>query len=128
MPVTTIVGDEVQQGPPRATRPEFSFRTRLEAELYQLRFAYNSRMQRWFMDVQAPDGTDIVRGIRVATGHNLIRPFQADPRLPRGQLFVVDDSGADRDPDRFGWRGDFRLVYRPIAIVTGAAGTDNEVD
>ncbi len=120
------MADEVQQGPPRALSPEFAFRARLDGLLYGLRFVYNSRMQRWFMDLEGADGTPLVSGLRVAAGHNMLRPFVA-AGFPPGQLFALDDSGLGRDPDRFGWRGDFRLIYRPAADVLAAAGTVEEV-
>lgn len=118
--------DQVLLAPQRSDRPSFRWRTRLEGSFYNLRLVWNSRAQRWLLDISDAVGLPIATGIGIVTGVDMLRPF-ADSRLPGGQLFARDESGRGRLPTRDGWRADFRLLYRTVADVAAAAGTDDEV-
>jgi hypothetical protein len=121
------MSDQHVLAPLRTTRPAFRWRSRLDGTVYGFRLAYNTRNDRWYLDVQTADGTAVVSGLRVSTGVSLLAPFGENPNLPPGQLFVRDDSGADREPGLAAFRSDHRLIYRPEADVELAAGTSNEV-
>jgi hypothetical protein len=113
-------------GPQRTNRPAFRFRTRLEGEFWAFRLVWNTRVHAWFLDVISADGVDLVTGLRIAEGLDLLGAF-SDTTLPPGQLFVVDDSGLHRDPPRNAWTEGWRLKYRPTSDVQAAAGTADEV-
>lgn len=113
-------------GPTRTDRPAYRWRNRLDGEFWAMRMVWNSRVQRWYLDIANAAGTAVVEGLAVVTGHDLLAPIPAGNRPP-GQLFVVDDSGAGRVPTRRGFLGDFRMVYRPEADVVAASGTSSEV-
>lgn len=110
----------------RADRPSFRWRTRLDGAFYHLRLVWISRVHRWILDIADAANNPIALGIGVTVGCDLLAPLSAEGRPP-GQLFATDDSGAGRNPTRNGWRGDFRLIYRPAADVAAAFGTDDEV-
>lgn len=114
-------------GAQRSTRPVRLWRTRLEgADFWGFRLVWNSRARRWLLDVSTGLGSPVVLGRGVVVDLDLLADVSVDGRPP-GQLFVRDDSGAGRIPGLYGWRGDFRMLYRPIADVEAAVGTADEV-
>lgn len=113
--------------PSTTDRTGMRFRVRLEATVIALRLNFNTRARSWTLDLEAEDGSPIVRGLRLVEGVDLLAPFRYDGRLPPGQLFVRDTSGAHRDPGRDDLRADVRIVYRPAADVEIARGTSAEV-
>jgi hypothetical protein len=113
--------------PSTTDRTGMRFRVRLEATVIALRLNFNTRARSWTLDLEAEDGSPIVRGLRLVEGVDLLAPFRYDGRLPPGQLFVRDTSGAHRDPGRDDLRADVRIVYRPAADVELARGTSAEV-
>lgn len=121
------MSDLVLLAPSTTDRTAMRFRSRLESVTIALRLNFNSRARTWTLDIEASDGAPIVRGLRLVEGVDLLAPFRYDDRLPPGQLFVRDTSGAHRDPGRDDLRADVRMIYRPIADVVAARGTTSEV-
>lgn len=120
------MADVTLLGPQRSAKAEIRFRERLDGSWYGFRLVWYLRANRWFLDIADAAGATIVSGIGVVTDADMLAPIVRG-RRPPGQLFVRDDAGLGRSPTRTGWARDFRLIYRPEADVTAAAGTLDEV-
>lgn len=68
--------------------PNYEFKTDLDGVTYTLSFRYNSRMDRWIMDIKTEDDDPIIMGIPILLGVSLIKRF-ADSRLPAGDIFAI---------------------------------------
>jgi len=73
-----------QQGVPFWTQ-----RTTLDGRDYNLRFAWNQREARWYLDILAGGGDPILTGLKLITNWPLLRSYHADPRVPPGELGVL---------------------------------------
>lgn len=94
--------------------PRQTFQVRLSNILYRLRLQYNDRTDRWSMSIYDGEDNPIIAGMALVINFPLF--FGArDPRLPPGQIFVIDPSGRQTlEPDRTAWSEsgqDLRLVY-----------------
>jgi uncharacterized protein DUF6983 len=86
--------------------PLYEERVTLERQEYLLRFDYNGREDRWYLDVALIDGTLLVRGWKLVTGVMLGNRV-ADRRMPGGR-FVVHTQDADDSAPGFGELGEGR--------------------
>jgi hypothetical protein len=68
--------------------PNYEFKTDLDGVTYTLAFRYNSRMDRWIMDIKTEDDDPIIMGIPILLGVSLVKRF-ADSRLPAGDIFAI---------------------------------------
>lgn len=86
----------------------------LDGRAYVLRGQYNGRSDQWTLDILTRTGEPIVLGKRLVLDYPLLR-FETDPRLPPGEMWVVDPTGRSRgDPCRGCFIDDLRLVYAPL--------------
>ena len=113
--------------PQRTDRPAYRFRERLDGDDFQLRLHYNSRVQRWTLDLRDDNGNALALGVPALTGVSLFEPWRGFVGWPAGQIFFADPSGADADAGRNDLRAEIRMVYRPAEDVAAAVGTDAEV-
>lgn len=97
--------------PVRSDLPAYSFTMELEQANYRFKFRFNSRMSRWFMDIQDTDETDIITGIPMLTGTDLLSRF-VDDNLPPGQFICLDETGAGKNATRYDFGEDVKLLYR----------------
>lgn len=83
-------------------------RTTLDGRDYNLRFAWNQREERWYLDINAGDDTPLLVGVKLVTNWPLLLGRHADPRLPDGELMVRttlrDDSPPGLNDMGFGLR------------------------
>lgn len=96
--------------PVRSDLPSFTFKQELEGTVYTFDFRYNVRFECWIMDIRTEQGADILLGIPVQTDVDIASRF-LDARLPRGQFAVIDETGAQRNPDRETFGGEVKLFY-----------------
>ena len=68
----------------------FDQRVELGERSYVLNFAWNARAGYWALDLSDADGVELVTGIALVTNRLLLRRYKADPRLPEGDLFMLD--------------------------------------
>lgn len=78
--------------------PYYTFRTKLDGRDYNFRFAWNQRMERWFMDIMDTEENPLALGIKIVANQRLLRFYQHDDRLPPGELMAVDLSGDGSPP------------------------------
>lgn len=72
----------------------YSFTRELDGVVYLLRIRYNRRIDSWTLDF-----VDVVNGIRLAGGQDLLRQFK-HLEVPAGRLEVVDLDGVFTEPDK----------------------------
>ena len=85
--------------------------TTLDDVSFVLTFAWSQREGRWILDIADAEGAAIVSGLALVTSQPLLRGV-VDPRRPRGELIVMDTSGAEDLDPAFADLGDrFALMY-----------------
>lgn len=72
---------------------DYSMSIKLSGSTYRLRFRWNSRQERWLMDI-GDDAGLILSSLVLNVGIALFRRYQST-RLPPGDLIVVDTTGAN---------------------------------
>jgi len=85
--------------------PYHSIRTRLEGRDYILHFAYNQREARWYLSIHDDEDIALVQSIKLVTNWPLLRFYHHDPRVPPGDMMVIDQTNGDKAPpglDDFG--------------------------
>lgn len=82
---------------PTYTDPFYSYTIALEGRPYVFEFRYNQREDAWYFSVALPDGTDLVRGVKVVCGISLLKKA-ADVRLPPGMLTAIPKGEDDSPP------------------------------
>jgi hypothetical protein len=85
--------------PVDAGTPHYSESVALGASVYVLTFRYNSRMDRWIMDIADSNANTLLTGMPVLSMASVLRTLKGSvPGLPKGLLFAADLSGAGADP------------------------------
>lgn len=69
----------------------------LDGNPYRLRLAWNVRAESFALDVSTADGTPILTGIKAVANYGLISRHKST-LLPRGELYLVQDSGPPTRP------------------------------
>lgn len=96
--------------PIRNDIPAYTEQLDLEGTRYFMRFKFNSRVDRWFMDLLDENQSEILNGIKIIVDFDLLGRFK-DERLPPGLLYAVDESGNENQPDRLNFSNDVTLLY-----------------
>jgi len=97
--------------PVRSDIPAYSFQITLEGSVFTMHFRYNTRAERWFMDLNDVDDVEIVSGIPLLYGLPLFDRFKYE-ELPLGRFILLDETGEKRNPTRDGLGEDFKLLYK----------------
>lgn len=84
----------------------------LDGNTYRFTISWNLETEKWYMDLKGLNNTVEVNGIALLPGKNLLAPYGF---YQLGELWVIDNSGANEDPDydQFGSR--WTLEYTPLA-------------
>lgn len=95
----------VKEIPVRSDVPSYEFQIELDEVTYTLRFTYNGRIDRWFMDIFDNLRNPIRTGIKLLTSWRVTRQYVADG-LPPGDFVVLDTGNEDEiaKNDDFGIR------------------------
>lgn len=86
--------------PARNDLPFYSFRCTLTGVIYTLQMKYNTRMQRWIMDINDSNGNQIFSGAPILIDLDIFGQYTT-LAIPVGVIFAVDDTGQDAQPERF---------------------------
>lgn len=97
--------------PVRSDIPAYSFQITLEGTVFTLHFRFNTRLDRWVMDVNNVDDVRIVTGVPLLYGLPLLDRYKYEG-LPLGRFVISDETGEKRNPTRDGLGDDFKLLYR----------------
>jgi hypothetical protein len=100
----------LQSIPCRNDVPWYLFRITLSNVVYTLRFRFDGRMGRWMMDMADPNNNDIIVGVPLLIGINLLGRF-VNPALPPGFFFVVANNNDQSQPTRYSFGETHTLVY-----------------
>lgn len=97
--------------PLRTDLPWYYFKITLSGVIYTLRFRYNTRSQRWIMDLADSQDNDIVCSIPILIGVNLLENFASFTGIPNGLFFVLDQTGKNTQPTRLSFGTTHTLYY-----------------
>jgi len=97
--------------PVRSDIPAYSFQITLEGTVFTLRFRFNTRLDRWVMDVNDVDDLPIITGVPLLYGLPLLDRYKLS-NLPLGQFVIIDETGEERNPPRDSFGEDFKLLYK----------------
>ncbi len=83
----------------------------LDGNMYKLGFYWNTTTEKWYLNLEGFNNDIEINGIALVTGKDLLAPYGY---IELGQLWVVDNSGVNEDPnfDDFGSR--WTLEYTTI--------------
>lgn len=93
--------------------PLYTERVTLDGQEYLLRFDWNGREGRWYLDIGDVSENWIVRGVKLIADWPLLRRC-VDPRRPPGTLMAVDFSGAGEPPSLSDLGRSVKLIYFPV--------------
>lgn len=82
----------------------------LEGKAYNLRFRYNTSMDRWYMHIADDADVPILDGVKLLCGKVLNR-LSADPRNPSGVLMCQSQTSDDSPPGLKDLGDRVRLFY-----------------
>lgn len=90
--------------------PWMTFKITLSNVIYSLDFKYNTRMQRWTMDINDPSQNPLLTGIPLLIERNLTFQYFY-LAIPPGVFFCTDDTGQETQPTLFSFGLDHTLFY-----------------
>ncbi len=85
MPIVTLPNDTT-------TLARYRFRVALAGVVFSLRFYFNRRADRWFMDIGNAEGTLLRAGIKLVASFPALRSWTQQGR-PDGEILAIDPSG-----------------------------------
>jgi hypothetical protein len=73
-------------------------RVKLEGKDYGLRWTWNQRQARWFLDMSDTDGTLLFAGVKILANRLLLQGRRWNPNVPPGELIAADLTGDGSPP------------------------------
>lgn len=83
----------------------------LDGQNYTITLRWNTYTSRWYMDLTGLNNSVDIRGVALVCGKDLL---DKHGYIELGQLWVVDNSGANEDPDYDNFGGRWTLEYTPL--------------
>ncbi len=96
--------------PARNDLPWYKFKITLSGVIYTLHFRFNTRMQRWMMDINDPSDNPILLGIPCLILRDMIGQYRT-LAIPVGTFFCTDDTNQDTQPTLLSFGTDHTLWY-----------------
>lgn len=90
--------------------PFYKLRVPLSGILTGLRFQFNTRMNRWIMDVTDAQDVDLLSGVPLLVNRDLIGFYVYSGALP-GRFLVTDDTNTGAQPTRNSFGTTHSLLY-----------------
>jgi hypothetical protein len=90
--------------------PSFTFTTTLSSVAYTFNAYFNTRAERWMLDILDVTLTPILVGLPLLIDRDLLAQYATLP-LPPGGLFVIDESGKQAQPNAGSFLIDHTLLY-----------------
>lgn len=75
--------------------PRYLFQITINDNIYQLTIRWNETDQGWYMDLLGIENDEDIKGIKLVTGPNLLKPYAI---LDLGALYVLDGEEKGEDP------------------------------
>lgn len=76
----------------------YTTRVKMDGVDYNCRFAWNTRMERWFVDVYDSESNPIVMGLVLNVNTPLFRYYKTDDRMPPGEMMALCRTPDQEDP------------------------------
>jgi hypothetical protein len=98
--------------------PNYTLRTRFDGRDFNLKFLWNEREERWYLDIRTDSDLPIVMGIKLITNRPLLRFYKFDARLPPGELYAWSLTTDESPPGLFelGSGKRVELSYHPVGF------------
>jgi hypothetical protein len=90
--------------------PWVKFRISLSGTIYTLHLRYNSRSQRWLIDINDSQDNQIISGLPILINRNVSGQYTT-LSLPAGVIFATDDTNQDVQPTLLSFGLDHTLWY-----------------
>lgn len=100
--------------PVRSDFKQYSMKLELELVVYTFTFGYNTRRQRWYMDIADQAGNEILNGVPVLINIPLCDQY-IDLRLPPGRFIAIDKTGNNKIPGEDDLGKDVKIYYEESA-------------
>lgn len=100
----------VVEMPVRSDVKAYEFQIELDGVIYTLKFHFNSRAERWVMDIADFGGTELITGLFLLTNIDLNAQFVGED-IPPGRFILIDETGAERNPGFDDLGNDIKLLY-----------------
>jgi len=96
--------------PTRKDLPVYNYTVVLDGVNYLLRYTWNDRMSKWFINVSDAGGTILINNVPLIANWPIIDRFRVSGQPP-GSLLVFDTSLQNLDPARFDLGDRVRMFY-----------------
>ena len=83
----------------------------LDGNQYSLIFNWNTYTEKWYMQIKGLNNDVDVKGIAMLTGKDLLFPYG---EYELGTLFVIDNQGANEDPNFDDMGSRWTVEYTPF--------------
>lgn len=91
-------GEELAQLPFANDVPWYSFLSTLAGTQYTFVMRFNTRMNRWLLDIEDVSGNVLIAGLPVLINRNMNGQYTYNVSIPQGTIFCVDDTNSDTQP------------------------------
>jgi hypothetical protein len=89
----------------------YQFKIILSGATFFLRMRYNTRMQRWILDITDPSNNDILDGMPLLIDRDFLNQYVI-PNLPAGKIIVSSSTGStSNQPSRYSFGSEDVLLY-----------------
>ncbi|MCP4604483.1 MAG: hypothetical protein GY847_28835 [Proteobacteria bacterium] len=94
--------------------PYYTYVTSLDSELYRLTIKWNVTVEKWIMDIYGlnTDSDVDIKGMALLCGKDLLDKHGF---IQLGELWVIDNTGANEDPNYLEMGTRFSVEYTPLA-------------
>jgi hypothetical protein len=96
--------------PARNDLPWYKFKIALSGVQYTLHFRFNSRMNRWILDIRDASDNPIILGLPVLINRDMAGQYITFA-IPPGIIYATDDTQTDTQPTQFSFGVDHTLWY-----------------
>lgn len=100
----------VFQIPTDNTLPWYTFRIVLSNITYTLQLRYNTRMDRWFMQIQDAVGNPIVSGLPLLQRYSPLLQYRT-LAVPAGDILIYNNTGTLNPPGLASFLSDYSIIY-----------------
>ena len=94
------------------SNPSYRGSKALDGDTYILTFNWNIHTAKWYLDLKGATNDVDIKGIALLGGRDLLSPFGY---RELGELRIVDNSGANEDPNFADMGGRFTLEYTTVS-------------
>lgn len=104
---------------PTDPEPNYEREIKLDGETYVFRFLYSDREDCVFLTISDITGDTLVSGMKLVGGTNILRPYQYNPKVPQGKLYLWTNGTDDSTPsyDEIGEGSRQELMYYADSVI-----------